>query len=491
MMMEDRIRDTGPALDSPRLLRRFAYVGGAWQAGRAGRTFPVTNPADGTQLAEVALLSDAEAREAVAAAQGAYDAGVLSDEPERRACLARWADLIEKHRQDLVRIMVAEQGKPHHEALGEVAYAAGFPRYYAGPLPDGLDHVAPKVAGARTHVHRVPLGVAALITPWNFPLAMLTRKAAAAIHAGCTVVAHPSPETPLSALALAELAEEAGFAPGVFNLVTGPSPEIVGAWMTDARVRVVSFTGSTEIGKLIYTEGAPTMKRLILELGGHAPFLVFADADLDRAVESAISAKFATSGQDCLGANRFLVERPVYDTFCERFAARVAQLRVGPGHEDPDIGPLINASAVAKQQAQVDDALRCGARLLTGRQEGVPGPNFYAPTVLADVPFEARIMSEETFGPVAALAPFDAEEEAVTRANDTDYGLVAYVHSTNKDRIERVASALLFGMIAVNRTSITGPSVPFGGVKQSGLCREGSPLGRDAFTEIKYLCEHV
>jgi aspartate-semialdehyde dehydrogenase len=317
---------------------------------------------------------------------------------------------------------------------------------------------------------------------------MLLRKAAAALAAGCTCVAHPSSETPFSATALAVLAERAGFPPGVFNVVTGNAPEIVGAWMDDERVRVVSFTGSTEVGRLLYRQSAATVKRLVLELGGLAPVIVFADADLDQAVEEGIKAKFATSGQDCLGANRFFVERPVYEDYCRRFAARTAALTVGPGIDDPDLGPLVNARAVAKQEQHVADALERGARCLTGGRRHPAGPLFYAPTVLADVPDAARIMHEETFGPVAAIAPFDREDEVTARANATEYGLIAYLHTNDPRRIYRMSRALQVGMVAVNRTKVTGAPIPFGGMKQSGIGREGARLGMEAFTEVKYVC---
>jgi aspartate-semialdehyde dehydrogenase len=302
------------------------------------------------------------------------------------------------------------------------------------------------------------------------------------------VVIHPSAETPLSALALAELAVRAEFPPGVFSVIPGDAPEIVGEWTTDPRVRVLSFTGSTEIGRLLYRQSADTVKRLVLELGGHAPFIVFADADLDQAVEEAVKAKFATTGQDCLGANRFLVERPVYDAFCTRFAEKIRALTLGPGMADCDLGPLMNEKAVEKQEAHVADALATGARLMVGGARDAQGPLFFQPTLLVDVPAEAAIMSEETFGPVAAVAPFDTEEEAVTRANATEYGLVAYLHSLDPRRIYRVTRALQFGMVAVNRTKVTGAPVPFGGMKQSGIGREGARWGLEAFTEIKYVC---
>jgi aspartate-semialdehyde dehydrogenase len=302
------------------------------------------------------------------------------------------------------------------------------------------------------------------------------------------VVSHPSAETPLSALALAELAGRAGLPKGVFNVVTGDAPEVVGAWMEDVRVRALSFTGSTEIGRLLYRQAADTVKRLVLELGGHAPFIVFADADMDLAVDEAVTAKFATTGQDCLGANRFYIERSVYDEFCARFTERAKALTLGPGMQDCDLGPLMNENAVAKQEAHVADALERGARLMAGGARDPQGPLFFAPTVLADVPPEAAVMHEETFGPVAAIAAFDTEEEVVARSNDTEYGLVAYLHTQDPRRIYRTSRLLQFGMVAVNRTKVTGAPVPFGGMKQSGLAREGARFGLEAFTDIKYVC---
>ena len=410
-----------------------------------------------------------------------------------RGLLRRWFEAIREGREDLARILTAEQGKPISEARGEIDYAASFVAFYAEEArrPDtgpDIEGVPPHLAGAEVEVRREPLGVAALVTPWNFPSAMLTRKAAAALAAGCTAVAHPSIETPLSALALAVLAERAGLPAGVLSVVPGDAPEIVGAWMADPRVRALSFTGSTEVGRLLYRQAAPTVKRLVLELGGHAPFLVFADADMGRGAREGIAAKFATSGQDCLGANRFLVERPAYAAFCEAFAEAARALTAGRGIDDPDIGPLMNEAAVAKQEAHVADALARGARLLCGGRRHPMGPLFFEPTVLADVPEGARIMREETFGPVAALAPFETEEEAVARANDTELGLVAHLHTRDLRRIHRLSRALAFGMVAVNRTRMTGAPIPFGGMKQSGLGREGSRLGLEAFTEVKYVC---
>jgi len=478
-----------PALEDGALARHFAYVGGAWVAGAQSDSFDVTDPASGAVLGSVAKLNGEDSCAAVDAAHAAFPrwAGLLPQ--ERGAILRRWRDLMLENREDLARIMTAEQGKPISESRGEIDYAASFFEFYAEEARrPNIEGVTSHLPDAEVEIWREPVGVAALITPWNFPSAMLTRKAGAALAAGCTVVAHPSAETPFSALALAELGEQAGLPKGVFNVVTGDAPEIVKPWMEDTRVRAISFTGSTEIGKLLYRQASDSVKRLVLELGGHAPFIMFDDADMDRAVEEAIKAKFATSGQDCLGANRFFIARDSYATFCARFTAATQALTVGIGSDDPDIGPLMNEKAVAKQEEHVKDALDRGARLLCGGKRHAMGPLFFEPTVLADVPADALIMREETFGPVAAIAAFDSEDEAIMRANDTEYGLVAYVHSQDPRRIYRASRALCFGMVAVNRTKVTGAPIPFGGTKQSGIGREGSRLGLEAFTEIKYVC---
>jgi aspartate-semialdehyde dehydrogenase len=471
------------------LLRTCSYIGGRWAPAGDGATIPVIDPANGHHVGHVASLSAAESAGAVDAAEAAFSAWATTLPQARGALLRRWFELMLAHREDLARIMTFEQGKPLSEARGEIDYAASFVEFYAEEAKrPNIESVTSHLPDAEVELWREPVGVAALITPWNFPSAMLTRKAAAALAAGCTVVAHPSAETPFSALALAELAERAGFPAGVFNVVTGDAPTVVKPWVEDPRVRALSFTGSTEIGKLLYRQSAGTVKRLVLELGGHAPFLVFAEADLDQAVDEAIKAKFATTGQDCLGANRFFVERPIYDAFCARFAERTRALTLGPGLEDRDLGPLMNAKAVAKQEEHVADALKRGAKLLAGGKRSDLGPLFYEPTVLVDVPGEALIFREETFGPVAAIAPFDTEDEAVTRANATEYGLVAYVHALDPRRIYRLSRALSFGMVAVNRTKVTGAPIPFGGMKQSGLAREGARHGLEAFTDIKYVC---
>lgn len=479
-------------LSDPRLFREFAYVAGAWTAGGSSRAIDVVNPADGSRVGSVPALTTQDAERAIEAAQVAFQSWSRELPQARAKLLRRWYELIVEARRDLAVLMVQEQGKPLSEALGEIDYAASFVEFYAEEAKRlNVESITPHLAGAEMSVTREPVGVAALVTPWNFPSAMLTRKAAAALAAGCTVVAHPSSETPFSALALAELAERAGLPAGVFNVLTGDAAEIVGAFTASPRVRALSFTGSTEIGRLLYAQSAPTIKRLVMELGGHAPFIAFADCDFERAVDCAVSAKFATSGQDCLAVNRFYIERPIYEGFVAAFAEKVRALRLGAGLADPDIGPLINRRAVAKQQAHFADAMAKGARLICGGKVHAAGPNFFEPTVLADAPETAAIFAEETFGPVAAFAPFDTEDEVLAKANRTETGLVAYLHTADSARIARMGHALEFGMVAVNRTKITGAPVPFGGMKQAGLGREGSRHGMEAFTDLKYVCRDV
>lgn len=473
-----------------RLYRELAYVDGQWTAGETGRSFEVADPASGASVAWVASLDAAQTSAAIDAASRAFPKWRSLLPQERSKILRKWYELIVAAKQDLALLMTLEQGKPLAESLGEIDYAASFVEWYAEEAKRlNAEGVSSHLPNAEMIVRREALGVVGVVTPWNFPSAMLTRKAAAALAAGCTIVAHPSSETPLSALALAELGERAGLPAGVFNVVTGDAATIVGALCDDARVRAMSFTGSTEIGRLIAGKCAATMKRLVMELGGHAPLIVFDDADIDRAVSIAVDAKFATSGQDCLAANRIYVQRAVYDRFCNAFAERIAALKVAHGLvADADIGPLMHERAVAKVEEQVADALKHGARCLAGGKRHEAGKLFFEPTLLADVSDEALIMREETFGPVAAVTPFDTEDEVVARANDTEYGLVAYVVTENGARQLRMGRRLDYGMVAVNRVKITGAPVPFGGVKQSGIGREGSRHGIEAFTDLKYLC---
>lgn len=477
-------------LNDHHLLRELAYVGGRWVAGREGRSFRVTDPASLAALAWVASLDAGQAEDAVTAATEALPAWRDKLPQERAAILRRWHGLILEAREDLALLMTLEQGKPLAEARGEIDYAASFVEWYAEEGKRlNVESVTSHLPGAEMIVRREALGVVGIVTPWNFPAAMITRKAAAALAAGCTAVVHPSSETPLSALALAELGERAGIPAGVLNVVTGDAATIVGQMCGDARVRAMSFTGSTEIGRLIAAQCAPTMKRLVMELGGHAPLIVFADADIERAADIAVDAKFATSGQDCLAANRIYVERPALAAFTAAYRDRIATLKVGEGlAADTQIGPLMHERAIAKVEEQVADAVARGAALLTGGKRHEAGPLFFEPTLLAGVPDDALIMREETFGPVAAVAAFDSEAEVVARANATEYGLVAYVVTESGARQMRLARALEYGMVAINRVKITGGPIPFGGWKQSGLGREGSRHGMEAFTELKYLC---
>ena len=477
-------------LKDSRLLREFAYVDGTWRASGSGRFISVTDPGSGEWIGHVPALTAGESAQAIGVAERAFPLWSGLPPQERARLLRAWFNEIMENREDLAVLMTLEQGKPLSEARGEIDYAASFVEFYAEEAKRAnIEGVMSHLRGAAMSVRRQPMGVAALVTPWNFPSAMITRKAAAALAAGCTTIVHPSHQTPFSALALAELAERAGLPAGVFNVVTGEAAEVVAPMTESSAVRVLTFTGSTEIGRLLYRQSASTIKTLVLELGGHAPFLLFADADLDRAVECAIGAKFATSGQDCLAANRMLVERPVYDAFVDRFAERIRALTVGHGLTDPQIGPLMNEAAVRKQEEHVADALAKGARLIVGGKRHKAGPLFFQPTLLADVPHDALIFREETFGPIAALAAFDSEAEVLARANHTEYGLVAYLHTRDNSRIARLTAALEYGMVAVNRTKITGAPIPFGGVKQSGLGREGSRLGMEAFMDVKYVCQ--
>ena len=465
-----------------------ALIDGRWVTADA--IVSVRDPATGDRLGTVPALGASETSRAIDAAALAFPAWRALSPRQRADILMRWHGLILAAREDLALLMTLEQGKPLTEARGEIDYAASFVAFYAEEAKRlNAESVTSHLPDAQMTLSRVPLGVVGLVTPWNFPAAMLTRKAAAAFAAGCTAVAHPSSETPFSALALAQLAQRAGMPAGVFNVVTGDAATIVGRLCEDERVRAMSFTGSTEIGRLIAAQSAPTIKRLIMELGGHAPLMIFADADLGKAVDIAMDAKFATSGQDCLAANRIYVEGSIYAAFLTAYAERIAALKVGPGLQPGvEIGPLMHERAVAKVDAQVRDALAHGARCLAGGERHPTGPLFYRPTLLADVPDDALIMREETFGPVAAVVPFDGEDEVTARANATEYGLVAYLVTRDAARVARMSAALEYGMVAVNRVKITGAPVPFGGVKQSGLGREGSRHGLEAFTDLKYVC---
>lgn len=467
------------------------YSDGIWAPDSDSRVFKVSNPANGDVLAEIFESSEAQRRASIECAARAQDEWAVTLPQFRAECLRRWHDLILENKSMLAGTITSEQGKPIGESIGEIEYAASFVEYYAEEAK------RPDVIGATSHleqaeieVWREPCGVALLVTPWNFPAAMITRKAAAALAAGCAIIVVPSPETPLTAIRLFELLDRASFPAGVANLLVGNPERIVEPLLADPRVRVLSFTGSTHVGRQLYSQSGATIKRLVLELGGHAPFIAFEDVDVEYVVDQAIAAKFATSGQDCLAANRVMVHEQIYDRFCALLADRIERLTVDYGQCDPDIGPLINARAVEKQKNQVDDALNCGARLVLGGGKHSLGGNFFAPTLLVDVPHSAKIWSEETFGPVLAVSSFSSEEEVLNAANDTEYGLIAYLHTHDPDRIYRMSRGLSFGMVAVNRTKVTGPPIPFGGFKQSGIGREGGPHGMRAFTDLKYLCRN-
>jgi succinate-semialdehyde dehydrogenase/glutarate-semialdehyde dehydrogenase len=478
-------------LRDPGLLRDQAYIDGAWFSAAA--TFPVADPASGEILAQVPEIGAAETRRAIEAANAAWPAWRNQTAKQRAAILRRWFDLILANADDLALLMTREQGKPLAEARGEIAYGASFVEWFAEEGKRVYGDVIPSpAADRRLVVLKQPIGVCAAITPWNFPNAMITRKVAPALAAGCTVVVKPAEQTPLSALALAELAQRAGFPPGVFNVITGSAAAapVIGAELTgNPIVRKLSFTGSTEVGRLLMAQCAPTVKKISLELGGNAPFIVFDDADLEAAVEGAMLSKYRNAGQTCVCANRLLVQDGIYDAFAERLADKVRALKVGAGVEKGvNQGPLIDAAALAKVEALVADAVAKGARVLTGGQRHERGGTFYRPTVLADVTAGMRCAREEIFGPVAPLFRFRTEAEAVALANATEYGLAGYFFARDLGRVWRVAEALEYGIVGVNTGIISNEVAPFGGVKQSGIGREGSRYGIEDYLEIKYVC---
>jgi succinate-semialdehyde dehydrogenase/glutarate-semialdehyde dehydrogenase len=480
-------------LDNPILLRSNAYIDGRWEAADSGATLVVADPASGDQLGEVPLMGAAETTRAIAAAEAALPAWRAKTAKERAAILRRWFDLIVSHGEDLARMITAECGKPLSEAKGEVGYGASFVEWFAEEAKRAYGETIPGVVGDKRLITiKQPIGVCAAITPWNFPLAMITRKVAPAIAAGCTVVVKPAEQTPLTALALAKLAHLAELPPGVFNVVTGDPVAIGGVMTASPVVRHLSFTGSTEVGRLLMAQSAPTIKKLALELGGNAPFIVFDDADVDAAVEGALIAKYRNTGQTCVCANRFLVQSGVYEAFAQKLAAKVATLKVGPGAEAGVVqGPLIDTAGLEKVEAHLADATAKGARILTGGRRHARGGTFFEPTVLAGVTTAMRVAREETFGPVAPLFRFDTEAQAVEMANATEFGLAAYFYSRDIGRCFRVAEALEYGMVGVNTGLISNEVAPFGGVKQSGIGREGSKYGLEEYLEIKYLCVAV
>ncbi len=466
------------------------FIGGQWVDADDGSRLPVLDPANGQTLASVPLCGASETRRAIAAADAAWPAWRALTAKRRSQLLQSWFKLIIENADDLAQLITAECGKPLAEARGEVIYGASFIEWFAEECKRTYgEHIPSPASNSRLMVIKQPIGVCAAITPWNFPLAMITRKVAPGLAAGCPVVVKPAEQTPLTALALARLAEQAGFPAGVFNAVTGKPAEIGGELTANPTVRKLSFTGSTGVGRLLMAQCAPTIKKLSLELGGNAPFIVFDDADVDAAVDGAIAAKYRNTGQTCVCANRFLVQAGVYEEFAEKLADRVRKLQVGAGTEaGVTQGPLINAAGLAKVQAHVADAVAQGARVLCGGAPHARGGNFFQPTVLADVTSSMKVAREETFGPVAPIFRFETEAEAVRQANDTEFGLAAYFYSRDVGRCWRIGEALEYGMVGVNTGMISNEVAPFGGIKQSGLGREGSSHGIDEYLELKYLC---
>ena len=480
----------GDALRKQGLLREACYIGGRWVTSPSGATMSVDDPATGEIIGAVPSLTAADARDAIAAAAAALPGWRAQTAKERAVVLRRWCELILANQDGLAHLMTLEQGKPLAEARGEVTYGASFIEWFAEEGKRAYGDVIPSHArDKRIVVLKEPVGVVGSITPWNFPIAMITRKVAPALAAGCTVVSKPAPETPLSALALAALAEQAGIPAGVINVITGPAPEIGAELTSNPLVRKISFTGSTEVGRLLMAQSATTVKKISLELGGNAPFIVFDDANLDAAVEGAVLSKYRNTGQTCVCANRFLVQSSVYDAFAEKLTRAVGRLVVGSGFDDGVTqGPLIDAAAMEKVERHVRDATSKGARVLTGGKKAARGDRFYEPTVIAGATPDMDLAREETFGPVAPLFRFDTEAEAVQLANATEFGLAAYFYGRDLGRVWRVAEALEYGIVGVNTGLISTEMAPFGGMKQSGLGREGSKYGLEEFLEVKYVC---
>jgi len=481
-----------PALDlaDPSLLRQQCYVDGAWRAADNGATMPVADPASGELVGTAPMFGAAETKRAIDAAHRAFPAWRAKTAKERSAVLRKWNDLMLANADDLARILTAEQGKPINEAKGEITIGAAYVEWFAEEAKRVYGDVIPTMASdRRLVVVKEPVGVCAAITPWNFPSSMITRKVSPALAAGCTVVIKPAEATPFSAFALAELADRAGFPPGVLNVITGDAQSIGAEMCANPIVRKLSFTGSTRVGRLLMQQVAPTIKKISLELGGNAPFIVFEDADLDAAAEGAIVSKYRNAGQTCVCANRFFVHEKVYDAFAQKLAVKVGALKVGRGTEaGVTQGPLINAAAVAKVEEHLADAKARGAKVAVGGRRHALGGTFYEPTVLTGVRPDMQIFREETFGPVAPLIAFRDDAEVVELANRTEFGLASYFYSRDLGRVWRVAEALEYGMVGVNTGLITTEVAPFGGMKQSGLGREGSKYGIEEFVEVKYIC---
>ncbi|MCI5142749.1 MAG: NAD-dependent succinate-semialdehyde dehydrogenase [Candidatus Electrothrix sp. ATG1] len=473
------------------MLCSHCYIGGTWVSSREEKSIAVHNPANGELIGSVPSLGRKETLQAIEAAEAAWPAWKGKTAHERSRLIRRWYELIIENQEDLAVIMTAEQGKPLTESRGEILYAASFVEWFAEEAKRVYGDTIPMgQPGKRIVVLKQPVGVCAAITPWNFPSAMITRKAAPALAAGCPIIVKPASQTPFSALALAKLAEEAGIPPGIFNVLTGSASAIGGTLTESSVVRKLSFTGSTEIGKMLMRQCADTVKKISLELGGHAPFIIFDDADLDEAVVNAVASKYRNSGQTCVCANRFIVQKGVYDAFAEKLIQAVQnQLKVGNGFDEGvNQGPLIDLNAVQKVEQQIQDAVGKGARLGSGGKRVGENGFFFEPTILLDVTTDMQIAYEETFGPVAPLFSFSTEEEAIALANDTPYGLASYFFSRDIGRCWRVSEALEYGMVGVNTGIMSTESAPFGGIKESGIGREGSKYGIDEYLEQKYLC---
>lgn len=472
------------------LFKQQVFIDGQWLEAEQNKSFAVINPATGETIAHVPSVSEQQVVKAVEAADQALQSWKQTTAKERSILLKKWYQLMIEHQEDLAIILSTEQGKPMTESRGEILYGASFIEWFAEEAKRTYGDVIPHdKQGRRLLVIRQPVGVVAAITPWNFPNAMITRKVGPALAAGCTVVIKPASETPLSALALVALAEEAGIPKGVINVVTGSAREIGGILTQHPLVRKVSFTGSTAIGKLLMQQCSSTMKKISMELGGNAPFIVFEDADLDKAVEGAIASKFRNSGQTCVCTNRILVQNSIYDTFVEKLAAAVAKLKVAPAFEPgAEQGPLINEKAVEKVQQHIDDATSKGAKVIYGGQRHQLGQTFFEPTVLTDVTPDMQVAQDETFGPLATVFRFTEEAEAIRMANDTEFGLASYIYTQNLSRAWRVSEALEYGMVGINEGLISTEVAPFGGIKESGCGREGSKYGIEDYQELKYLC---
>ena len=477
-------------LADPDLLRQANLIDGQWVQADDGRSLAVRNPANGELVGEVPSMGQPETRRAIEAAYAAQKSWRAVTAKERQRPLRKLFDLMMQNQEDLAVIMTAEQGKPLAESRGEIAYAASFIEFFAEEAKRVYGDTVPQhLPGRRIIVQKEPIGVFAAITPWNFPAAMITRKAGPGWAAGCAGVIRPATQTPFSALALGVLAERAGLPRGICNILTGPATEIGGEMTSNPQVRKLTFTGSTAVGAKLLAQCAPTIKKTSMELGGNAPFIVFDDADLDEAVKGALASKYRNTGQTCVCANRLLVQDGVFDTFTEKLTLAVRALRVGNGMEDGITqGPLINGDALAKVESHVADAVQRGARVVTGGKRHTLGGNFYEPTILADVPRSADIFRDETFGPVAPLFRFSTEDEAVEMANDTEFGLAAYFYTRDVGRVFRVAEAIEAGIVGINEGIISTELAPFGGVKSSGLGREGSKYGIEDYLEVKYLC---